>query len=204
MAAGVPLPPDPALWTAALIGETEEVRLLLVAGADTEEKGGRSAGSALHSASMNGHDDMILLLLEHGADVSARDIYGETPLHRAVCKGHEGVILLLLQHGAEVSSRDNFGDMPLHRAARKGLESIILLFIEHGADVFAKNVAGVTPEQHATYGSHLHAVALLKAEAVRRAERHMAFAMGQLDRLGAQSWVQGLDADVVQMVLEQV
>ena len=114
------------------------------------------------------------------------------------------MILLLLQHGAEVSSKDNFGDLPLHRAARKGLESIVQIFIEHGADVFAQNAAGLNSEQHATYRLHPHAVALLKAEAVRRAERHMAFAMGQLGRLGAQSWVQGLDADVVQMVLEQV
>ena len=48
--------------------------------------------------------------------------------------------------------------------------------------------------------------AMMKAEVDRRAhcESREAFAMGHLERLGAGSRVRGLDAGVVQMVLELV
>ena len=88
--------------------------------------------------------------------------------------------------------------------ALHGREAVVLLLLQRGVDVLAKNVAGITPEQYAKHASHPHVFLLIKAEAARRVERHTAFAMGQLERLGAQSWVQGLDADVVRMVLEQV
>mmetsp|Transcript_2321 Transcript_2321/g.5497 ORF Transcript_2321/g.5497 Transcript_2321/m.5497 type:complete len:88 (-) Transcript_2321:54-317(-) len=51
--------------------------------------------------------------------------------------------------------------------------------------------------------THLQVTAILTAEAVRRAKCE-AFAMGQLDRLGAKSRVLALDAGVVRMVLEHV
>ena len=45
--------------------------------------------------------------------------------------------------------------------------------------------------------------AKLRIEEDRRAKCE-AFAMGQQERLGAESWLQGLHSDVVRMVLEQV
>jgi ankyrin repeat protein len=41
--------------------------------------------SALHIAARNGKDQMTHVLLEHGADCNATDIFGNTPLHMA-CK----------------------------------------------------------------------------------------------------------------------
>jgi len=39
---------------------------------------------------------MVSLLLEHGAEVSAKKINGETPLHSAARCGHEAVMKVLL------------------------------------------------------------------------------------------------------------
>jgi len=55
----------------------------------------------------------------------------------------------------------------------------------------------------ATAESRLQIAEMLKAEALRRAQCE-AFAMGQLERLGAGSMVRGLDPGVVRMVLEHV
>src|SRR5213075_2022087 len=46
--------------------------------------------SALHWAASNGHKAAVRLLLEHKADVDAKDgLFGRTALHEAASKGHE-------------------------------------------------------------------------------------------------------------------
>ena len=207
MAAGVPPNPEPELWLAALIGKKEAVRQLLTEGADTEEKGecaepaagGFVRMAALHAAATGGHEVIVLLLLEHGASVSSIDNYGDTPLHYAAT---EAVAGLLLDYNADATARNFRGDTPLHHAACAGLEAAVLLLIQHGADVTATNDNGNTPERWATQGSQV--AALLKAEAVRKATKCVAFASGQHPRLGERSQVLALDEGVVRMILDRV
>ena len=206
----------PDLWVAAARGNPQRVRRLLAGGADVEKKGGLSQTSPLFAAARMGtiftiasaesyarHEEVVLLLLQHSADVSAADVFGRTALHVSSWQGHEAVVLLLLQHGADVSSKTKLGSSPLHMAALKGHKQVILTLLEHGADVSSTDLVGQTPEGLATSHSHLQAAAMLKAEAVSRA-KCVAFAMGLLGRLGAESWVHALDAEMVRKVLEQV
>ena len=61
---------------------------MLVEGvADIEAKGGPRASTPLHSAD---GPRMVRLLLEYGADVSARDNMEATPLHYAAYQGRQG------------------------------------------------------------------------------------------------------------------
>ena len=71
----------------------EKMRQLLVEGADIEERGGEGKTSALHVAAANDHTDVALLLIEHGADVSAKNDDGKTPLHIAAMLGSNRVFL---------------------------------------------------------------------------------------------------------------
>ena len=43
----------------------------------------------------NGHEAVVRLLLEHKADVDAKDQYGKTALYRATLYRHETVVRLL-------------------------------------------------------------------------------------------------------------
>jgi protocatechuate 3,4-dioxygenase beta subunit len=70
----------------------------------------------LHKAARDGDTNEVELLLTHGADVDAKDNYGNTPLHLAAANDHKDVAELLLAHGAEVNARDNQGVTPLHKA----------------------------------------------------------------------------------------
>ncbi len=58
----------------------------------------------------------VELLLEHGAEIDARNKNKDTSLHAA----ENGTVAdLLLEHGAEIDSRNKSKDTPLHVAIRK-------------------------------------------------------------------------------------
>ena len=163
---------NPALWTAARDGGTEVVRQLLADGAEVEERGGWTEGTALDVAATHGHEAVARLLIGKGAAVSAKDNGGITPLHWAASRGHEAVVWLLLEHRAEVSVKDDHGVTPLHSAASYGFEAVVGLLLEHGADLSAKlNKRGWTPLDLAIMRSEHSVAAMLSAEAARRAQR---------------------------------
>ena len=98
-------------------GYIEELRKLLencshtesvINGSDNKKR------TALHFAASRGSDDIVHLLLLHGADPNVRDLNGNTPLHLAACTHHIRVITLLLRFGADVKATDSFGKTPLH------------------------------------------------------------------------------------------
>ena len=50
--------------------------------------------SPLRAAALGGHDAVMQILLEAGADFSAKDLAGKTPLHSSALHGHGGRVLL--------------------------------------------------------------------------------------------------------------
>ena len=67
----------PALCKAAQGGLTQQVCLFLSSGTDgTEEKGGETECTPLHIAACAGDLEVVLVFLEHGADVSVQDQMG--------------------------------------------------------------------------------------------------------------------------------
>jgi hypothetical protein len=65
---------------------------------------------------------VVRLLLEHEADVDAKDTDGGTALYQAAWNGHEAVVRLLLEHEADVDAKDTDGGAALRRAAEYGYE----------------------------------------------------------------------------------
>ena len=83
---------------------------------------------------------IVELLITHGADVNARDEYGDTPLHDAAYYGAPvDFVELLIAHGADVNARNESGDgTPLHSAIPGGSLIVAELLLAHGADVNAR------------------------------------------------------------------
>ena len=61
------------------------------AGVPTEVHGGRVGATPLNIACFRGHADVVKLMLEHGADPTARDGQGRTPAEYARERGHAAV-----------------------------------------------------------------------------------------------------------------
>jgi ankyrin repeat protein len=76
----------------------------------------------------------VRLLLEHNADVDAKDGYcGLTAPYRAARNGHEAVAQRLLEHKANVDAKGRGGKTALYWAAKNGLEAVVQRLLEHNA-----------------------------------------------------------------------
>lgn len=132
--------PALGLVTAAAVGRTSDVRALLDAEvdlrthrrsdaplepddywpADTAHIRGDVPSDALYAAARNGHDDVVSLLLDVGADVDAKGVFGGTGLHWAAINGHAETVALLVEHGADLTCRDAKFDATPEGWAREG------------------------------------------------------------------------------------
>ena len=106
--------------------------------AEIKEGGGGycvTGETPLHVAAEKGHVEVVKLLLEHGANPNARDMYGVTPLHLAARKGHVEITKLLLEHGADPNAKEKLGgETPLYWAVVHDRIDTAKLLLEHGAD----------------------------------------------------------------------
>ena len=162
------------------------VQLLLAHGADLSAVDTRQRYTPLHNAAGRGiqdgedagpHLERMRLLLEGGADPSAKTMEGQTPLHIAAATYHlePDVVLLLLRHGADPSAKGEYGSSPLHLVAHRGpslpthgLQAAFRALLDAGANISAQNNGGWAPEDLARARSHHELVAMLRAEPTRR------------------------------------
>jgi ankyrin repeat protein len=146
------------LLDASKNGDLEKAKRAIEKGADVNADNGQTP---LCLASWKGHESIVSLLLEEGADVNAKSSYGWTPLLVACQNGHDSIVSLLLEKGADVNVKDEDGWTPLHEACQNGHEAIVSLLLEKGADVNAKDNGGETPLHKARYNGHEAIVSIL-------------------------------------------
>ena len=124
------------LCVAALFGLRETIQLLLGAGIDVSEADDDDwKFTPLHYAALYGHESVVRLLLQRGANIDAEGLYGFTPLRCAAMYGHEPVVRLLLAQGVGLDMRtDQPGGNSITDAINNGYESIVRLLLDYVGD----------------------------------------------------------------------
>ncbi|KAK3945918.1 hypothetical protein QBC46DRAFT_403003 [Diplogelasinospora grovesii] len=130
------------------------------------------AYTALMFAAASGHEAIVRLLLEKGADIEAGSEL--TPLALAATHGQTNIVGLLLEQGAQLESTDIvFGQTPLAHAASEGHDAVVKLLAERGADIQAQSqITGHTARELAVLQGHSHVAAFLAEKGARVCSKH--------------------------------
>ena len=108
-------------------------------------------------AAAKGHADIVLLLLQHGADPDGTRHDGTSALGEAASEGHLDVVALLLGFGASVNRRGGMGATPLYSAVADRHVAVSEFLKRNGADTLIPDVNGIHPLMIAEFygGPHL-------------------------------------------------
>ncbi|CAI9593270.1 unnamed protein product, partial [Staurois parvus] len=123
-----------------------------------------SGYTPLHHASLNGHKDVVEVLLRNEAVTNIADCKGCFPLHLAAWKGDAQIVRLLIHHGpshAKVNEQNNDNETALHCAAQYGHTEVVRVLLEELTDPTMRNNKMETPLDLAALYGRLEVVKLL-------------------------------------------
>ncbi|GBO32683.1 Tankyrase-1, partial [Araneus ventricosus] len=101
----------------------DEIRRLLVMGADVEVKGDHNLTPLSIAVRKNG-GEVIDLLLDMGANINAKGAYNWTSAKWAVFDNRENLVIQLVNRGTDIGYKDNMGHTLLDTARRFGRRRI--------------------------------------------------------------------------------
>ena len=124
------------------------VQLLVERGTDVNAQD-KDQETPLHIACYRGDFEAALVFLDHSAELSLQNAYGQIPLHRVsqpfpFYKTGD-VVRLFLECGVDVNARDKAQDTPLHLASSKWWPVTVQVLLDHGAEANARNADGQNP-----------------------------------------------------------
>ncbi|KAH3666882.1 hypothetical protein OGAPHI_003331 [Ogataea philodendri] len=101
----------------------------------------------LHIVASSGHDELLALLLQYGADVNQLDKLNKwTPIFYSAIKGYASTTQKLIEYGADFDVKDEDGLNPLYYAIWEGNVGAINVLIES----FKSKSSGVEPVQESS------------------------------------------------------
>jgi ankyrin repeat protein len=123
------------LDSAVLHGQTQAVQTLLRFHANARYVHPIDGRGALHEACMRGFPDLLQPLLDAGADLAARDRFGQTPLDIALDYKNAGTVAVLLKLGQKLRDSQKIAEEAMESATLRGQTEIARILLENGLDV---------------------------------------------------------------------
>uniref|UniRef100_A0A8C5B0D5 Ankyrin repeat and sterile alpha motif domain-containing protein 1B n=1 Tax=Gadus morhua TaxID=8049 RepID=A0A8C5B0D5_GADMO len=123
-----------------------------------------SGYTPLHHASLNGHREVVLKLLQFEASSNVADSKGCLPLHLAAWRGDVDIVRILLQHGpsqCRVNQQNHERETALHCAAQYGHVEVVSTLLTELTDPTMRNSRQETPLDLAALYGRLQVVCML-------------------------------------------
>lgn len=146
---------------AAAEGDLARVSAILADRPDAGQEKDERNDTPLHIAAVNGHTEVVRVLLESGVPVWIGDNEESSALDVASMRGHVDVVELLIASGANVGRHDLNGMTALHFAAYNGRTEVAKILVDHGADLGYQTRNGSTPLHGAAYDGSIPVLRLL-------------------------------------------
>ena len=114
-------------------------------------------------AAIQGHADVVPVLLNHGTNPAHRDDDGWSALFFASLYNHPNIVRILLEDSrVESDVPDNMGYTALVVAAEEGWRDNVLLLLSYGADPSRLCRDGKLPSVHARAKGHEEVATILE------------------------------------------
>lgn len=136
-------------WFAADGGHADILRLLIAHHVDLETPS--DGHFPIHQAAWRGHEKVVELLLQNGADPDPVNDNGVTPLWLAAQEGYDEIVRMILERDSADKKIDieaeseRTGRRPLHQAAQNGHLRAARLLLAKGAAYDPVDLDGITP-----------------------------------------------------------
>uniref|UniRef100_A0A671VVL2 Ankyrin repeat and sterile alpha motif domain containing 1B n=1 Tax=Sparus aurata TaxID=8175 RepID=A0A671VVL2_SPAAU len=123
-----------------------------------------SGYTPLHHASLNGHREVVLKLLQFEASTNVADSKGCFPLHLAAWRGDVDIVRILIHHGpshCRVNQQNHERETALHCAAQYGHSEVVSVLLQELTDPTMRNSQQETPLDLAALYGRLQVVRML-------------------------------------------
>ena len=134
------------LCQASKEGNADAIRLIIFPSfmVDVNCIGGENGSTPLLMASLNGHKEVVQLLLDWGTELDKTNKKGNILQHTAAGRGHNDEVQVL-DRGAEPNKADEYGYTPLSVAAYNGHKDVVQLLLQRRANPNKASRGGRTP-----------------------------------------------------------
>ena len=146
------------LFTAVEYGDAEEVRAVLsglnvdvnfvAKGPELKSTFLEERSTPLIVAARNGHNEIVQILLDSGAEIDKGDSCARTPLWYTANIGHNKVVKTLLDAGADPNKTDHLKRTPLWWTTTRDNENVaetVEILINGGTNLNKADINGETP-----------------------------------------------------------
>jgi ankyrin repeat protein len=149
-----------SLIAAVRAGNRREIERQIAASPEVVKGKDEGGSTPLHHAAGYGPLANVLLLIEKGADVNAKNGRGSTPLHWSI--HDEAKVRLLLSKGCDINARQAQGRTPLYLSAMLGDGiATMRLLLTNGADPNLASANRQTPLMMAAARGNVEGIRLL-------------------------------------------